>query len=50
MFKLIRSEERNQTAMDTEDPREISKDNLNNIRHRASRYFRNKKRSYERQN
>jgi hypothetical protein len=29
-----------------QDPSEINGDNLNNIRHEASRYFRNKKREY----
>jgi hypothetical protein len=29
-----------------QDPREISRDNLNNVRHEASRHFRNKKREY----
>jgi hypothetical protein len=29
-----------------QDPSEINVDNLNNVRHEASRYFRNKKREY----
>jgi hypothetical protein len=29
-----------------QDPSEINEDNLNNVRHEASRYFRNKKREY----
>jgi hypothetical protein len=29
-----------------QDPSETNKDNLNNVRHEASRYFRNKKREY----
>jgi hypothetical protein len=29
-----------------QDPSEINGDNLNNVRHEASRYFRNKKREY----
>jgi hypothetical protein len=29
-----------------QDPSEINGDNLNNVRHEASRYFRNKKRKY----
>jgi hypothetical protein len=29
-----------------QDPSEINGDNLNNVRHKASRYFRNKKREY----
>jgi hypothetical protein len=29
-----------------QDPSEINADNLNNVRHEANRYFRNKKREY----
>jgi hypothetical protein len=29
-----------------QDPSEINGDNMNNVRHEASRYFRNKKRKY----
>jgi hypothetical protein len=29
-----------------QDPSEINGDNLNNVRHEASRYFKNKKREY----
>jgi hypothetical protein len=29
-----------------QDPSEINRDNLNNVRREASRYFRNKKREY----
>jgi hypothetical protein len=29
-----------------QDPSEIKGDNLNNVRHEASRYFRNKKKGY----
>jgi hypothetical protein len=29
------------------DPSEINEDNLNNVRHETSRYFRNKKREYQ---
>jgi hypothetical protein len=29
-----------------QDPSEINGDNLNNVRHEAGRYFRNKKREY----
>jgi hypothetical protein len=29
-----------------QDPSEINGDNLNNVRHKASRHFRNKKREY----
>jgi hypothetical protein len=29
-----------------QEPSEINKGNLNNVRHEASRYFRNKKREY----
>jgi hypothetical protein len=29
-----------------QDPNEINGDNMNNVRHEASRYFRNKKREY----
>jgi hypothetical protein len=29
-----------------QDPSEINEDNLNNVRHEASRHFRNKKREY----
>jgi hypothetical protein len=29
-----------------QDPSEINRDNLNNVRHEASRHFRNKKREY----
>jgi hypothetical protein len=29
-----------------QDPSEINGDNLNNVRHEASRHFRNKKREY----
>jgi hypothetical protein len=29
-----------------QDPSEINGDNLNNVRHEASRYFRNKKKEY----
>jgi restriction endonuclease S subunit len=29
-----------------QDPSEVNGDNLNNVRHEASRYFRNKKREY----
>jgi ABC-type xylose transport system substrate-binding protein len=29
-----------------QDPSEINRDNLNNVRHEASRYFKNKKRGY----
>jgi hypothetical protein len=40
-------DQRNQTEVQwLQDPSEINGDNLNNVRHEASRYFRNKKREY----
>jgi hypothetical protein len=40
-------DQRKQTKLQwLQDPSEIDGDNLNNVRHEASRYFRNKKREY----
>jgi hypothetical protein len=45
MPKLL--DQRKQAQMQwLKDPSEINRDNLYNVRHEASRYFRNKKREY----
>jgi hypothetical protein len=42
------SDQRKQARLQSlQDPSEINGDNLNNIRQEASRYFRNKKREYQ---
>jgi hypothetical protein len=45
MLKISRSKETVKLQW-LQDPSEINGDNLNNVRHEASRYFRNKKREY----
>jgi hypothetical protein len=49
MLKIIRSKETAKLQW-LQDPSEISGDNLNSVRCEASRYFRNKKREYLKDN
>jgi hypothetical protein len=44
MLKIIRSKKTSLIAV--QDPSEVKRDNLNNVRRKASRHFRNKKREY----
>jgi hypothetical protein len=45
MLKIIRSKKQAKFQW-LQDPSEINGDNLNNVRHEASKHFRNKKREY----
>jgi hypothetical protein len=45
MLKIIRTKKQAKLHW-LQDPSEINRDNLNNVRHEASRHFRNKKREY----
>ncbi|PNF29460.1 hypothetical protein B7P43_G04566 [Cryptotermes secundus] len=46
MLKITRPKEKKAKLHWLQDPSEINRDNLNNIRRETSRHFRNKKREY----